>query len=324
MTLHQAHLPQPHLRPAANRQLPVHWNDSARQFVSRRRLTPLPLSKKDRLNERFKFQMIQRQTLTFRSAIRYALQGLTLCTLATAGLIISTAGSETWALAPSFPLSFTPLLLALICCSWLCTATRFWLLCKSLKTGVNYRRALVPTLCVEFGIAASPGGVGGAAAFMGLLRQSGVPLATATSIMAADMVIDLLFFVLLAPFAAFMLLNHPDWRGVLGLQPKEEILLLVLLLGVLFMAGLWAVRKDHRWRRTEVWIRPFAGAKKHHFPARLRLLRWRIKQGLNSCCIAARAFLRRISPSPPSSGRHVMGSFPASFWHSPSGSTPGL
>lgn len=219
--------------------------------------------------------MIKRKPVMVRSLVHYGVRSIVLCALATSAVFLWSAEPSRWDQLSSFALYLIPILLALICCSWLSTATRFWLLLKSLGAAVSYRQALLLTFSTEFGIAASPGGVGGTAIFLTILHRAGVPLTTATSVLAADMSIDALFFILFIPLAVFSALHDTSWAGLLDLMPDLHSIIGMLLLALLLLIGLWAAKANRWLQKLEKLVAVFAFARQRRIPARIRLFRWR-------------------------------------------------
>jgi uncharacterized protein (TIRG00374 family) len=100
--------------------------------------------------------------------------------------------------------------------AWLCNGARVWLFCRALGHKLRFRTALQASLSQEFGVAATPAGVGGAVIRLALLRRAGVPVAQSGSMLASDAAIDVVFFALLTPFAFWAMLHDPIYASILG------------------------------------------------------------------------------------------------------------
>lgn len=194
---------------------------------------------------------------------RHALKGFIL-TAVIAVLVATLLVDETgWERLRYFPARIALMLLGLVSVAWLCNGLRTWILARALGHRLSVPQAVGITLSMEFAIAATPGGVGGLATRVGLQRQAGIPLHCTMTMIAADISADLLFFLLLAPFAL---------TAMLGLRPVEELLsrvdwatgsLLAVSLLVLAAAGVWCLWRGHgrflfacipeKWRRSRRW-----------------------------------------------------------------------
>lgn len=160
-------------------------------------------------------------------------------------------------------------------CSWSCTASRFWLLCRSLGYPIPYRRSLELALSIEFGVAATPGGLGGTAIFLTLLRQEGIPLPTGTSIWLADLASDAFFFAAFSPIAIFFMLRNWNWSGFFQGLEKPHLIGVLVVLSLFCGFMMWAVSKCNYLERIEALTERYSFARRRRIPARLRLLRWR-------------------------------------------------
>jgi uncharacterized protein (TIRG00374 family) len=123
--------------------------------------------------------------------------------------------AETWAQLHGFNPLWLPLLAVMVFTAWACNGARVWLFCRALGYPLTYRTALQASLSQEFGVAATPAGIGGAVIRLTLLRRAGVPVAAGGSMLASDAAIDVLFFALLAPFAAWVMLHDALFARVL-------------------------------------------------------------------------------------------------------------
>jgi glycosyltransferase 2 family protein len=140
---------------------------------------------------------------------RYALQGAILGVLANGAVFLYTQSDETFIHLQQFRWDVGAMLFVLVLVAWVCNGGRIYLLSRSLGYPLSYKQSISISLSSEFGIAATPAGMGGAAIRLGLLRRAGVPLAHGTSMLATDVAMDSLYFLLLFPFAIMSLARNP-------------------------------------------------------------------------------------------------------------------
>ncbi len=169
-------------------------------------------------------------SLNRRRMRRYVVQGVALGAVASVLVVFFTSGAETLDHLRAFSPRWLPLLFGMVALAWCCNGARVWLMCRAAGHPLRYARALTVSLSSEFGIAATPAGVGGTVIRLALLRQAGVPLTTAGSLLAADAAVDLVFFALLAPFAGFILLRGGLLDRLLDSPTEMDALVVVLVL----------------------------------------------------------------------------------------------
>lgn len=169
--------------------------------------------------------------------IKIGLQGLVLTVAASTVVILFTSSDQTFhLLRQNIRLSHLPLLAIPILISWICNGTRFWLMSRCIHKPLSYRRSVAIAIASEFGIAASPGGVGGTAVRLSFLKKSGIPYSDGGALLAADIFLDVLFFSLLAPFAIITLFqqlpSEPNWQLN---TPSPHLLYLLLIPLLLYL-----------------------------------------------------------------------------------------
>lgn len=220
--------------------------------------------------------MKKESKLTRKRLLRYAIQGLVLGILATtAVLIYFTEPEATLAHLKEFDWKYGFVCLGLILIAWLCNGLRIYILSRSMGYAIRFRQAISISLSAEFGIAATPAGMGGAVIRLSLLRMAGVSVGHGTSMLATDMALDFLFFLLLLPFAAYSIMNNPRFARIFHWrEPGEYIVGLVVLAVVLFIF-LFLVRSGLLGRLISNLSR-LERMRHHRISARLRLLRWRV------------------------------------------------
>lgn len=242
------------------------------------------------------------ETLNRKKMMRYVLQGVALGALVTVLVLVFTTGEETIEHLRDFNPIYLPLLFGMVVLAWACNGARVWLMCRATGHPLRYRQTIAVSLSTEFGIAATPAGVGGTVIRLTLLRQAGMPLSTAGSLLATDAAIDVVFFSLLSPFAIHFLLRDGLLRGVLE-NPSNLDALLVLGLLIGGAAGVVALLRTTWFHRT---VARAAGAtafgRRRRLAARHRLLR-----------IEFRRNVRRIGSSLAFLWRHRKGALLMNF-----------
>ncbi len=221
--------------------------------------------------------MSEKSRFTLKSLIRYALQGAALGVLATVGVFFFTIDPGTVDQLHSFSWEYIPLLFGLIACSWFCSGMRIRLLCESLGYNLSRRQAMAVILSSEFGMAASPGGTGAPVILLSFLRKAGLPLTTATSVLAADLGADIAFFAIFIPVAFLILLNGPEYNDFIEMLRLP----LFIVLGILFAAVIFLLFVFHNreWmRRIFHLLNAGEFGRKHRLAVRFRYLKWNMRQ----------------------------------------------
>ncbi len=159
--------------------------------------------------------MSRKHPFSVRHLMRYAVQGTALGLVVTAVIVLLTSDRGTLLRLQEFPLHYLPVMFVMVGVAWACAGTRLWLIARSMGYGFRYRDMLVMGLASEFGVSASPAGVGGAAVRMGYLHRAGVPMHSALTVFAADSVLDTIFFLILSPITILIMIRDPSWWGVM-------------------------------------------------------------------------------------------------------------
>ncbi len=216
--------------------------------------------------------MSRKHPFSVRHLVRYAMQGTALGLVVTALIMLFTSDRETFTQLRDFPLYYLPIMLAMVCVAWACAGTRLWLISRAMGYGFRYRDMLMMGLASEFGVSASPAGVGGAAVRMGYLHRAGVPMHSALTIFAADSVLDTVFFFLLSPVTIVIMVRDPSWwgiaRGGLHIGPDTPILLASLCLATLLAIRFWT----EIMRVIDRMVVRLPGSRRFRLPARWRHL----------------------------------------------------
>lgn len=140
-----------------------------------------------------------------RRWVALALTGALLALAAGGVLVILTFDDATLEALGRLRPDIALVLAALMLGNWLSAAGRIHLLTRSLGHRLRFRQSLQVAVCGEFGVSASPAGLGGTALRLGVLRARGVPLTQGTAVVGADFILDsgvaLLVTVLALPLA---------------------------------------------------------------------------------------------------------------------------
>jgi len=212
--------------------------------------------------------------------LRYVRQGVALGAVATALVLVFTTGDDTWEHLRDFSPVYLPVLFAMVFTAWACNGGRVWLMCRAMGHPLRYRQAIAVSLSTEFGIAATPAGVGGTVIRLTLLRQAGLPYVTSGSLLATDAAVDVVFFTLLSPFAIYLLLHNGLLRALIH-EPSEAHALVGLGLIVALVGGTVLLLRSELFHRGVAWL---LGAtefgRRRRLPARHRHLRTAVRRSL--------------------------------------------
>jgi len=212
--------------------------------------------------------------------LRYVLQGVALGAVATALVLVFTTGDDTWEHLQDFSPAYLPLLFAMVFTAWACNGGRVWLMCRAMGHPLRYRQAIAVSLSSEFGIAATPAGVGGTVIRLTLLRQAGLPYVTSGSLLATDAAVDVVFFTLLAPFAIYLVLHHGLLRALIH-DPSEMHALVGLGVVAAGIAGAVLLLRSEMFHRVVARVLgATAIGRRKRLPARHRHLRTTVRRSL--------------------------------------------
>lgn len=212
-------------------------------------------------------------SLNQKKLLRYGLQGVALGVLATVLVIAFTAREETFEHLRQFSPFFLILLFGMVVTAWICNATRVRIMCRAAGYSLSFRQSLAVSMSTEFGIAATPAGVGGTVIRLSLLRRAGIPLTESGSLLAADAAIDLLFFTLLAPAAGYVLIKHGLLRQLTDEPTELDALFLLSALIALIVGVVILLRSDRFHRVLARLADATAFGRRHRLEIRHRHLR---------------------------------------------------
>ena len=135
-----------------------------------------------------------------RSAHRPLLLALAL--LATLAVPLLLGGLAALAALREVPASALATILGVTLLGWLARAAKLAVLAHGVGVRLRPLQSLLVSLATDFGFLATPGGLGGYAANVLLLRRAGATTSAATAVAAADQIVDALFFAIALPLAA--------------------------------------------------------------------------------------------------------------------------
>lgn len=231
-----------------------------------------------------------RSTFSLTRLGSYALRGAALVAVAMIAVVVITSSDETWEQLASFERWTLPVAGLMVVTAWLCNGARTRLMAHALGHPLRYRQAIGITLSTEFGIAASPGGVGGTIIRISFLNRAGVPVPTAFSMLAADVAADLAFFATLMPLLGLYLLKGHVWTHLVDDFNPGTALLPLLVLACL-VGGAWISYRRGLWRQARHRIAATAWGTRHRLAARLRLIGSRLRKSLRDVATVTRFLL---------------------------------
>lgn len=219
--------------------------------------------------------------LNSKTLIRYALKATAFGFVVMGVVLFFTISPETAEKVKSFPLKLIPVILLLVLGSWFCSGARLWVLSRCMGYKMTLFQGLVAGLAAEFGVASTPGGVGGTVIRLVFMKRGGVPMTCGASILTADAVLDVSFFVILIPFALVIMGGDQAWTVVMEELRKVPVGVMVATVVLLLAALVLLFRKGgHLSRWIENRLEHFQFAIKRRLPSRMRYARWKTRNAL--------------------------------------------
>ena len=137
---------------------------------------------------------------------RHARLLIVLAVAATLAVPLIVGGRDALTHALSLPAQTYVVLLCVIAASWCARALKLHLLLARLNLRPHFSHTFAASLAIDFAFISTPAGVGGYAACIYYLRRTGASIGAATTLAAADQILDLTFFALILPLAGVLLL----------------------------------------------------------------------------------------------------------------------
>ncbi|MGA9343135.1 MAG: lysylphosphatidylglycerol synthase transmembrane domain-containing protein [Rhodanobacteraceae bacterium] len=161
---------------------------------------------------------------------------------ATLAVPILLGGRVALAAVVGFPVAGYLALLGVIATSWLARAVKIRTLLHRLGVVAPFAQLLAISLATDCAFMVTPAGVGGYAASVYYLHRAGASVSGATTITAADQALDVIFFLLAVPLAAFTLFGAhlPSRWAIVAIGGGGLVLALVF-------AALFARRRLLAW-----------------------------------------------------------------------------
>jgi len=234
------------------------------------------------------------RTLNRRSLTRYLLQAVTLGAIASVGVFVFTVREDSWEQIKQFHWPLLPVLFGTVFLAWISNGGRIMILSRALGYNLKFRQAIAVSMSAEFGIAATPAGVGGTVLRLALLRQANIPLTKGGSMLAADVAVDLAFFALITPIAIFVILKDPFFGGLLQEADDLHVIgaisaVVLITAGLVFLVSRPAIQRAMQRRAGS-----FAYGRRKRWPARIRSVRWAASRSTRRIITSLRfIFLRR-------------------------------
>jgi uncharacterized protein (TIRG00374 family) len=234
------------------------------------------------------------RTLNRRSLTRYLLQAVTLGAIASVGVFIFTVREDTWEQIRQFHWPLLPVLFGTVFLAWACNGGRIMILSRALGYNLKFRQAIAVSMSAEFGIAATPAGVGGTVLRLALLRQANIPLTKGGSMLAADVAVDLAFFTLITPIAIFVILKDPFFGGLLQEADDLHVIGAISAVVLITVGLVFLISRPRVQRAIQRRAGSFAYGRRKRWPARIRSVRWAAARSTRRVITSLRfIFLRR-------------------------------
>jgi hypothetical protein len=188
-----------------------------------------------------------------RRWIAFAVTGAVVALAACGVLVALTFDASTWQALRRVGPHIAVFLAALMIANWLASASRLWLLTRSVGYRLRFRDTLLAAICGEFGVASTPTGLGGTALRLAVLRSRGVPLSEGSAVVGADLLLDGGVAVLVTVLALPLAFMYPGSRPMVEKLSREMEPRLLIIAGglaalITVLALLWRAAARRRRR----------------------------------------------------------------------------
>lgn len=181
------------------------------------------------------------------AVIKAAAVGAVLCVLPPLFVLVFSDGPHLVASLQKLSKELLILCSFMVLAAWLCHSLRVQLLVRTLGYRCSWRYAVATALAMEFGIAVTPGGVGGGAFKAAFLRKLGMPLSESIGLIATDILFDGFFLGAAAIAGLSAVGSDPRWQNILASlslsRLAEELSWLVTAVAAVVLIGLYWARK---------------------------------------------------------------------------------
>lgn len=116
----------------------------------------------------------------------------------------------------SLPIRNIGVLGLLVAGAWTSHGLRYWILTRALKHPLAFGDSIRIASSIEFAVAATPSGSGGALARFAFFTSRGIPLYLSTSIFAVNVCMDMCVSILLTTIAFSVIFFNERWQGLLN------------------------------------------------------------------------------------------------------------
>ena len=152
---------------------------------------------------------------------------------ATVAVPVVIGGKDALLQTLNFPTQGYLALFAVIAACWLARALKLQVLLHRLDLRPGFARIFAISLATDFAFISTPGGIAGYAAGIYYVRREGASIGAATTIAAADQLLDLAFFALALPLAGMTLLSSELPAALTMLAFGVSALMVALGAGIL-------------------------------------------------------------------------------------------
>ncbi|WP_448382994.1 lysylphosphatidylglycerol synthase transmembrane domain-containing protein [Desulfosoma sp.] len=138
--------------------------------------------------------------------------GAALCVFPPLVVLLSLDGPKLLEHFQKVPVGLLGLCLSMVLGAWLCHSLRVLIMVRSLGYPCSWAYAFGTALAMEFGVAATPGGVGGATLKAAFLKKRGMPVGESLGLIATDLLIDMVFFMATGAAGFWAAFTDPRWQ----------------------------------------------------------------------------------------------------------------
>jgi uncharacterized protein (TIRG00374 family) len=146
------------------------------------------------------------RSLLHSRGLRRALLLVAIALVASVVVPLFVGGGDALTAAVRFPLRGYALLFAVIATSWIARTLKLKVLLRRLQLQAGLARLFAISLAIDFAFISTPAGLGVYAAGIFSRRRAGATPGAATTVMAADQILDLAFFTFALPLAGLTLM----------------------------------------------------------------------------------------------------------------------
>ncbi|MEJ5363809.1 MAG: lysylphosphatidylglycerol synthase transmembrane domain-containing protein [Desulfosoma sp.] len=147
-----------------------------------------------------------------RKLLKAAFFGAVLCIFPPLVVLLSRDGPEMLENFHRVPIGLLGLFSSMVFGAWVCHSLRVLIMVRALGYPCSWVDAFFAALAMEFGVAATPGGVGGATLKVASLKKLGMPVGESLGLIATDLLIDMVFFLATGIAGTWAAVTDPRWQ----------------------------------------------------------------------------------------------------------------